>query len=212
MYEGAEAELQRILRLVEQCPEPLRPKAFEILLQGFVSGLTEHTPPPGKQGREGSPHREAPPPSDVPATALDDCTRYRILRLYRRCNEAASLNFFRELRRGLPFPIRKLQTDNGSEFSITFSLTVQEAGIKHRYIKPRRPQQNGKVERSHRVDNEEFWNRRQFVSHEEAAIALSDWQHAYNHQRFSMALGGQTPVERLAAKLTDPAGPTSAAA
>jgi transposase InsO family protein len=115
-------------------------------------------------------------------------------------------------RLGFPFSIRKLQTDNGSEFSLAFSLSVQETGIRHRYIKPRRPQQNGKVERSHRVDNEEFWNRRQFVSHEEAAIALSDWQDAYNHQRFSMALGGQTPVERLAAKLTDPAGPTSEAA
>ena len=145
-------------------------------------------------------------------TALDDCTRYRVLRLYRRCNEASSLSFLRELRAGFPFSIRKLQTDNGSEFSLAFSLSVQEAGIRHRYIKPRRPQQNGKVERSHRVDNEEFWNRRQFVSHEEAAIALSDWQDAYNHQRFSMALGGQTPVERLAAKLTDPVGPTSEAA
>jgi transposase InsO family protein len=144
-------------------------------------------------------------------TALDDCTRYRILRLYRRCNEATSLTFLRELRQGLPFSIRKLQTDNGSEFSITFSLTVQEAGIKHRYIKPRRPQQNGKVERSHRIDNEEFWSRREFASHEEAAAALSAWQHAYHHQRFSMALGGQTPAERLAVKRTDPPGHCAAA-
>lgn len=145
-------------------------------------------------------------------TALDDCIRYRILRLYRRCNEATSLIFLRELRHGLPFPIRKLQTDNGSEFIITFSLSVQDAGIKHRYIKPRRPQQNGKVERSHRVDSEEFWSRRQFASHEEAATALSAWQDTYNYQRFSMALSGQTPAERLAVKLTDPPGPHCAAA
>lgn len=134
-------------------------------------------------------------------TALDDCTRYRILRLYRRCNEAASLSFLRELRTGFPFSIHKLQTDNGSEFSLAFSLSVQEAGIKHRYIKPRRPQQNGKVERSHRVDGEEFWGRHDFASYEEAAAALAGWQHVYNCERFSMALAGKTPLEKLAMKL-----------
>ncbi len=47
-----------------------------------------------------------------------------------------------------PFPIHQLQCDNGTEFSLSFALTVQEAGIKLRYSRPRRPQQNGKVERS----------------------------------------------------------------
>jgi transposase InsO family protein len=134
-------------------------------------------------------------------TAIDDCTRYRVLRLYRRCNEATSLSFLRELHANLPFSIRKVQTDNGPEFSLGFSLSVQEAGIKHRYIKPRRPQQNGKVERSHRVDQEEFWGRHNFGSHEDAARALATWEHAYNHTRFSMALAGKTPVEKLASKL-----------
>lgn len=39
MYESAEEELQRILKLVDVCPEALRPKAFEILLQGYVESL-----------------------------------------------------------------------------------------------------------------------------------------------------------------------------
>lgn len=39
MYEGAEAEIKRILQLVEVCPEPFREKAFEILLQGYVSSI-----------------------------------------------------------------------------------------------------------------------------------------------------------------------------
>ncbi len=43
-------------------------------------------------------------------TALDDCTRYRLLRLYHRCNERTGLAFLREIRSGMPFPIRKLQT------------------------------------------------------------------------------------------------------
>ncbi|HZT76592.1 MAG TPA: helix-turn-helix domain-containing protein, partial [Vicinamibacterales bacterium] len=90
-------------------------------------------------------------------TAIDDCTRFRVLRLYRHLNHRSSLTFFRELRDALPFPIRKLQCDNGTEFPLDFALTVQAAGIRHRYITPRRPEQNGKVERSHRIDDEEFW-------------------------------------------------------
>ena len=140
-------------------------------------------------------------------TAIDDCTRYRVLRLYPRCNQAASISFFRTVRKALPFPIRKVQTDNGTEFSLDFMLTVNDAGIQHRYIRPRRPQQNGKVERSHRIDQEEFWARHNFASIEDARAALTLWENEYNHERFSMALNGQTPAERLAVKL-NPSPPT----
>ena len=88
-------------------------------------------------------------------TALDDCTRLRVLRLYRRLHQRSSLAFLGELRRAFPFPVRR-QCDNGREFPLEFSLAVQEAGSQHQCIQPRRPQQNGKVERSHRIDNEEF--------------------------------------------------------
>ena len=97
-------------------------------------------------------------------TAIDDHSRFRVLRLYRRLNQTSSLDFLGELRRGFPFPIHKLQSDNGAEFSLAFSLAAQEAGIRHRYIRPRRPQQNGKVERSHRIDHEEFWSKQSFDS------------------------------------------------
>ena len=81
---------------------------------------------------------------------------------------------------------------------MAFKLTVEEAGTEHRYIRPRRPQQNGKVERSHRIDNEEFWACHTFGSVSDAEIALHDWERRYNHDRFSMALKGRTPAERLA--------------
>ena len=135
-------------------------------------------------------------------TALDDCTRFRVLRLYRYLNHRTSLAFFRELREAMPFPIRKLQCDNGTEFPLEFALTVQAAGIRHRYITPRRPEQNGKVERSHRIDDEEFWQRESFTSFDDAAVALEAWERRYNHERFSMALRGHTPSEMLAAKLS----------
>jgi transposase InsO family protein len=77
-----------------------------------------------------------------------------------KLNQRSSVDFLGEVRRALPFPIHQLQCDNGTEFSLSFALTVQEAGIKLRSIRPRRPQQNGKVERSHRIDAEEFWRGR----------------------------------------------------
>jgi transposase InsO family protein len=134
-------------------------------------------------------------------TALDDCTRFRVLRLYRRLHQSASLHFLAELYRAFPFPIRKLQCDNGHEFPFAFVLAVQALGIRHRYIKPRRPQQNGKVERSHRIDQEEFWGRHQFPDFETAAAALPTWERRYNYERLSLAIQGRTPAEKLASLL-----------
>lgn len=131
-------------------------------------------------------------------TAIDDCTRYRILRLYPRNNQQTSHLFFSTLRVSLPFPIQKLQVDNGTEFPLAFALTVHQAGMRLRSIKPRCPEQNGKVERSHRVDEEEFWSRSTFESVTSAAEALQAWERRYNHERFSMALSGLTPAEKLA--------------
>jgi len=54
------------------------------------------------------------------------------------------------------------------------------SGIRHRYIRPRRPQQNGKVERSHRIDQEEFWGRHRFPDFEAAAGPLRVWETTYN--------------------------------
>ncbi len=134
-------------------------------------------------------------------TACDDCTRYRVLRLFPRLNTRTSVDFLAELRRVLPFSIQRVQTDHGTEFSFDFVLAVQLGGLRHRYIKPRRPQQNGKVERSHRIDNEEFWSRSTFGSFAQAEGALRSWETRYNTERFSMALQGRTPTEKLAAVL-----------
>ena len=78
-------------------------------------------------------------------------------------------------------------------------LGVEAAGIRHWYIRPRRPQQNGKVERSHRIDQEEFWSRHRFQDFDAAAAALRDWETRYNYERFSLALQGRTPAGKLAA-------------
>jgi len=79
---------------------------------------------------------------------------------------------------------------------------VEAAGIRHRYIRPRRPQQNGKVERSHRIDQEEFWGRQRFQNFDAAATALRMWEAHFNYQRFSLALQGRTPAEKTRRRST----------
>ena len=113
-------------------------------------------------------------------TALDDCTRFRVLRLYRQLNHRTILAFLREAWAAMPFPIRKLRSDNGAEWPLAFALSVQAAWIRHGYITPRRPDQSGKVEYSHRIDDEEFWHRQSFASFEDATAALEAWGHRYN--------------------------------
>jgi transposase InsO family protein len=134
-------------------------------------------------------------------TAIDDCTRVRVLRLYRRQNHRSSLAFLRELTAAFPFQVRKIQVDNGTEFPLLFALPCQDLGVRVRDIRPRRPQQNGKVERSHRIDDEEFWGRYVGQDFDAAHEALVAWEHRYNHERFSMARRGRTPMEKLAARL-----------
>jgi len=80
--------------------------------------------------------------------------------------------------------------------SLDFRLAVEALGIRHRYIKPRRPQQNGKAERSsHRIDQ---LSRHRFTSFDDAADALRRWEHAYNVEGSSLALHGYTPAEIMA--------------
>ena len=98
-------------------------------------------------------------------------------------------------------PLR-YECDNGQEFPFEFALAVEAAGIRHRYIRPRRPQQNGKVERSHRIDHEEFWSRQNFPDFDAAAAGLRSWEATYNYERLSLALKGRTPAEKLAATLS----------
>ena len=65
-------------------------------------------------------------------TGLDDCTRVRVLRLYRRQNHRSSLAFLRELTAALPLPIRKIQINSGTEFPLAFALSCQDLGVRVR--------------------------------------------------------------------------------
>src|SRR3546814_11268644 len=92
-------------------------------------------------------------------TAVDDCTRLRVLRLYSAKTAANAVLFFNEVLNALPFPIQRIQTDWGTEF---FNGALQEELMDHyvkfRPIKPRTPHLNGKIERSQKTDKAEFYS------------------------------------------------------
>lgn len=90
-------------------------------------------------------------------TAIDDCTRIRVLKIYDACNQTSAVRFVDEVIRRLPFRVLIIQTDNGAEFQSRFHWHLEAQDIRHVYIRPRTPHLNGKVERSHRVDEQEFY-------------------------------------------------------
>lgn len=70
----------------------------------------------------------------------------------------------------------------------------------HVYIKPSTPRLNGKVERSHRIDADEFYRMLEGVVVDDAQVLsqkLQEWEHFYNFDRPHGSLAGQTPYERL---------------
>jgi transposase InsO family protein len=137
-------------------------------------------------------------------TAIDDCTRIRVLKVYDACNQRTAIRFIDEVRRRLPFRVHVVQTDNGAEFQSQFHWHLEGLDIRHVYIRPRTPHLNGKVERSHRVDDQEFYQLldARGISDDIHLFneKLREWEDYYNYHRPHGALGGQTPYERLLAK------------
>jgi transposase len=53
-------------------------------------------------------------------TAIDDCTRIRVLRIYDRNNQKSAIQFIDYVLEKLPFVVEVVQTDNGAEFQGAF--------------------------------------------------------------------------------------------
>ena len=92
--------------------------------------------------------------------------------------------FLQQLIRRFPFKIHKVQTDNGTEFTKRFQAADEEnlmlfekelkrLDIVHQKIRPYTPRHNGKVERSHRKDNEAFYATHTFYSFEDFKVQLA---------------------------------------
>ena len=138
--------------------------------------------------------------SSPPSTTAPDCGYCGSTP---RCDQKTAIQFVDYVLERLPFPVQVIQTDNGAEFQSAFHFHVLDKGIGHRYIKPRTPRLNGKVERPtasttksstgpprrRRIDDAKLFNNK-----------LREWEDYYNYHRPHGGLGGQPPTNDYAKK------------
>lgn len=140
-------------------------------------------------------------------TAIDEYSRLRYTWFTNAHDTYATSEFIRKVVRYYPFKIKAVQTDNGMEFTnrlswnaflknkkTIFEETLEELKIEYKTIKPHTPKQNGRVERSHRKDQERFYYNRVFYSLEDLRNLGKEWRKEYNN--FPMKpLGWLSPNE-----------------
>ena len=146
-------------------------------------------------------------------TAIDCASRWRHMEICEDYGNGSSIKFLEELITIAPFRIRAIKTDNGNNFTNRytgylkssdpmnprlhpFDLLCQRLNIIHYLIDPGKPAQNGKVERSHRTDQEMFYDKRKFKTILGLKKALRIWNTEYNNLEHC-SLDGLTPNEAL---------------
>lgn len=132
-------------------------------------------------------------------TARDVVSRWDVIEAHGRATSTAAARFLETLQQRMPFPVRALQVDGGSEFAATFEDACQQRGLKLFVLPPRSPKLNGSVERAQRTHTEEFYE----VTPCSFQIAqlnqeLQGWERTYNTVRPHQALGYRTPQQFLA--------------
>ena len=125
-------------------------------------------------------------------TFIDEYSRFRILRAYKEHSTYSSTQFLKYVVEKFPFAIECVQTDNGMEFTnrlnsngknkpTLFETTLAQLNIRHKLIRPYTPKHNGKVERSHRKDNGEFYACHKFFCFTDFEKQLAVRQRQYNN-------------------------------
>ncbi len=147
-------------------------------------------------------------------TAIDCASKWRHLAVYEEQSTYHSIAFLKEVIARFPHPIQAVKTDNGSVFTNYYvgtnkrsDRTVKtlhaldsfcaERGIVHYLIDPGKPAQNGTVERSHREDQEKFYEQHAFKSFPDLKKQMRLWNEYYNDLEHC-GLNGKTPNEALA--------------
>lgn len=138
-------------------------------------------------------------------TMIDEATRERFIYPYKEQSGYSSVDFVKRAIAYFGYAPETIQTDNGSEFNNTaktkrvhyFDVFCNEFGITHKTIRPRTPWHNGKVERSHRNDQERFYNHLRFYSYHDLLKQMKAY--LYRSNRIPMAvLGWKTPLQKRA--------------
>jgi len=131
-------------------------------------------------------------------TARDIISRWDVLGVYSRATASTATRFLDELERCMPFSLRAIQVDGGSEFEAVFEEECQRRGIRLFVLPPRSPKLNGYVERAHRTHTEEFYEvTDSSFELSELRRELSRWAMIYNTVRPHQALGYLTPLKFL---------------
>jgi transposase InsO family protein len=146
-------------------------------------------------------------------TAIDCSSRWRYLQAYPDASSFSAISFLKRLMAVSDFKITAVKTDNGSCFTNRytgynkssdplnprlhpFDILCEKLGIPHYLIDPGKPQQNSFVERSHRTDQEKFYEENQFESFGELKRKLRVWNMEYNNTKHC-GLNGLTPNQAL---------------
>lgn len=142
-------------------------------------------------------------------TAIDEYSRWRFVEAFEEHSSYSSALFLEHLIKAFPCPIECVQTDNGQEFTkrfcsyggsektTIFQIRLSEYGIRHKLIRPFTPRHNGKVERSHRKDNERFYATHTFYSFEDFSKQLMLYNRR-DYNNFPMhPLNWKTPKQVL---------------
>lgn len=131
-------------------------------------------------------------------TARDVISRWDVIKVHRRATSNTASGFIDVLLKRMPFPIRAIRVDGGSEFQDAFERECRKRGIKLFVLPPRSPKLNGHVERAQRTHTEEFYEVTEAnFEIRELNRALLEWEKVYNTIRPHQALGYLTPQEFL---------------
>ena len=136
-------------------------------------------------------------------TIIDEATRERFIYPYKEQCADNTVDFIKRAINYFGYIPKIIQTDNGQEFTFLkqvgkkhkFDVLCEELGIIHKLIKPRTPRHNGKVERSHRNDNERFYRNLKFYSYEDLIIQMKAYLIRSNNIP-TCVLKWMTPIEK----------------
>jgi len=128
-------------------------------------------------------------------TACDVFTRWQVLEAHHRATAHAAAGFLHTIVERMPFPVRAIQVDGGSEFMAQFEDACRELGIQLFVLPPRSPKLNGHVERSNRTHKYEFYYRLSSpTTLAQVSKLLRKWEDIHNTYRPHQALGQVTPL------------------